>query len=76
MIYSSFLSPLNISGTIKVVMSCSGYVPEGNKAGYRATPAAGGWAGAIFEVTRFFGQEQGQEQSKTRPTPHSQVRFD
>ena len=29
-----------------------------NKAGYTATPVAGGWAGAIVEVTRSFGQKQ------------------
>ena len=29
-----------------------------NKAGYMATKVACGWAGAIFEVTRLFGQEQ------------------
>ena len=29
-----------------------------NKAGYTATEVACGWAGAIFEVTRSFGQEQ------------------
>ena len=29
-----------------------------NKAGYVATKVACGWAGAIFEVTRPFGQEQ------------------
>ena len=28
-----------------------------NKAGYTATEVACGWAGAIFEVTRPFGQE-------------------
>ena len=28
-----------------------------NKAGYRATPVAVGWAGAAFEITRAFGQE-------------------
>ena len=28
-----------------------------NKAGYTASPVACGWAGAIFEVTREFGQE-------------------
>ena len=28
-----------------------------NKAGYMATEVACGWAGAIFEVTRSFGQE-------------------
>ena len=29
-----------------------------NKAGFTATPVACGWAGAIIEVTRSFGQEQ------------------
>ena len=29
-----------------------------NKAGYTAAEVACGWAGAIFEVTRPFGQEQ------------------
>ena len=29
-----------------------------NKVRYTATPIACGWAGAIFEVTRAFGQEQ------------------
>ena len=29
-----------------------------NKAGYTATPVACGWAGAVIEVTRLFGQEQ------------------
>ena len=29
-----------------------------NKAGYTATPVACRWAGAMFEVTRPFGQEQ------------------
>ena len=29
-----------------------------NKAGFTATEVACGWAGAIFEVTRPFGQEQ------------------
>ena len=28
------------------------------KAGYTATPVACGWAGAVIEVTRSFGQEQ------------------
>ena len=28
-----------------------------NKAGYTATPVACGWAGAIFEVSRPFGQD-------------------
>ena len=31
---------------------------KANKAGYTATPVACGWAGAIFEVTRPFGQEK------------------
>ena len=29
-----------------------------NKAGYTATSVACGWAGAVIEVTRSFGQEQ------------------
>ena len=29
-----------------------------NKAGYTATTVACGWAGAVFEVTLSFGQEQ------------------
>ena len=29
-----------------------------NKAGYTATPVACGWAEAVIEVTRLFGQEQ------------------
>ena len=35
-----------------------------NKAGYTATEVACGWAGAIFEVTRPFGQEQGGQSNK------------
>ena len=35
-----------------------------NKAGYTATEVACGWAGAIFEVTRQFGQEQWGENNK------------
>ena len=34
------------------------YHTDKNKAGYTATKVACGWAGAIFEVTRPFGQEQ------------------
>ena len=38
-----------------------------NKAGYMATDVACGWAGAIFEVTRPFGQEQwGQRPQKPK----------
>ena len=38
-----------------------------NKAGYTATKVACGWAGAIFEVTRPFGQEQsGQKPQKPK----------
>ena len=33
-------------------------LPPNNKAGYTATEVACVWAGAIFEVTRSFGQEQ------------------
>ena len=35
-----------------------------NKAGYTATAVACGWAGAIFEVTRPFGQEQWGQKNK------------
>ena len=35
-----------------------------NKAGYSATEVACGWAGAIFEVTRLVGQEQGGQSDK------------
>ena len=35
-----------------------------NKAGYTATKVACGWAGAIFEVTRPFGQEQWGQRNK------------
>ena len=35
-----------------------------NKAGYTATEVACGWAGAIFEVTRPFGQELGGQNNK------------
>ena len=35
-----------------------------NKAGYTATEVACGWAGAIFEVTRPFGQEQWGQKNK------------
>ena len=40
---------------------------EINKAGYAATPVACGWAGAVFEVTWSFGQEQwGQKPQKPK----------
>ena len=32
--------------------------PAKIEAGYTATPVACGWAGAVIEVTRSFGQEQ------------------
>ena len=35
-----------------------------NKAGYTATPVACGWAGAVIEVTRSFGQEQWSQKSQ------------
>ena len=35
-----------------------------NKAGYTATEVACGWAGAIFEVTRPFRQQQWGQRSK------------
>ena len=46
---------------IKLTIQCN-YITKTtdtiNKAGYTATEVACGWAGAIFEVTRPFGQEQ------------------
>ena len=38
--------------------SVSSASPKRNKANYTATPVACGWAGAVIEVTRSFGQEQ------------------
>ena len=38
--------------------SVSSALPNKKKANYTATPVACGWAGAIIEVTRSFGQEQ------------------
>ena len=35
-----------------------------NKAGYTATEVACGWAGATFEVTRPFGQDQWGQKNK------------
>ena len=45
-----------LSGSVKL----GGEIPTGsvNKAGYMVTEVACGWAGAIFQVTRPFGQEQ------------------
>ena len=37
-----------------------------NKAGYTATPVACGWAGAIFEVSGAFGQEQYSQKPQKR----------
>ena len=41
---------------LKLDEKLSNLVP--NKAGYTATEVAFGWAGAVFEVTRPFGQKQ------------------
>ena len=41
-----------------LIQPCAALYIEENKAGYTATPVACGWAGAIFEVTSLFGQEQ------------------
>ena len=53
---------LSLLGTVLLEMSCIntklGTKVTINKAGYTATPVACGWAGAIFEVTPSFGQEQ------------------
>ena len=35
-----------------------------NKAGYTATEVACGWAGAIFDITKPFGQEQLGQRNK------------
>ena len=40
-------------------------VGDGIGDGYTATEVACGWAGAIFEVTRPFGQEQRGQRNKT-----------
>ena len=45
-------------GVVVVVVVFVVVVHTFNKAGYTATKVACGWAGAIFEVTRLFGQEQ------------------
>ena len=39
---------------------------EKNKAEYTATPVACGWAGAIFEVSGAFGQEQHSQKPHKR----------
>ena len=53
----------NASGTVIVAQSfplasMRWHGSHVNKAGYTATPVACGWAGAIFEATPSFGQEQ------------------
>ena len=53
-LFVGFVQPADIMGTSRNVL----VKQEGNKAGYTATEVACGWAGAIFEVTRPFGQEQ------------------
>ena len=49
---------------VKIFSCASTMVSELNKAGYTATEVACGWAGAIFEVTRPFGQEQWGQKNK------------
>ena len=54
---------------LKWIAGCDGYVNwridgEKNKAGYTATEVACWWAGAIFEVTRPFGQGQWGQKNK------------
>ena len=46
------------STILKVLTGWIVRVLKQNKAGYMATKLACGWAGAIFEVTGPFGQEQ------------------
>ena len=49
------------------VKTVDGRKMERNKVGYMAAPVACGWAGAVFEVTRRFWQEQwGQRLQKHR----------
>ena len=50
--------------TITLVVGNQGEHLVENKAGYTATPVACGWAGAIFEVTRPFGQKQWGQKNK------------
>ena len=40
------------------------HLKKKNKARYTATKVACGWAGAIFEVTKPFGQEQRGQSNK------------
>ena len=40
------------------------FILSNNKARYTATLVACGWAGAIFELTRTFGQEQYGQRTK------------
>ena len=51
--------PLSVGRVFYVAAKCQDRLSSNpNKAGYTATEVACGWAGAIFEVTRSFGQEQ------------------
>ena len=59
----SLIKRLYYAVQYETVMSChvsmvSVITVAKNKAGYTATPVACGWAGAVIEVTRSFGQEQ------------------
>ena len=55
--YDPFLFICNFLRGAKNLMGFIGHLLW-NKAGYTATPVACGWAGAVMEVTRSFGQEQ------------------
>ena len=52
MLHTSF----KLETSLKVIYYPNDFL-EKNKAGYTATEVVCGWAGAIFEVTRPFGQE-------------------
>ena len=64
-LYKQVISEKKIHGktctktvTVYIYSSAVNTKQEENKAGYTATEVACRWAGAIFEVTRPFGQEQ------------------
>ena len=64
-----FLTSLRIETNAIAIVTCSEGKSLGgyNKAGNKATPVACGWAGAVIEVARLFGQEQwGQRTQKQK----------
>ena len=61
MLYKLLIRSLSVKVSLNYVISSR--VIQ-NKAGYTATEVACGWAGAIFEVTRTFGQKQFDQRNK------------